>query len=381
LSTGPAWGTPPWDAGPPLPAVTLPRSCDVVIVGAGLTGLSAAYHLARRGADVVVLEAQRVGAGASGRTGAIALEGPAAGVLEGADDCLGALGRLAREAEIACDLELGGCWELEHLPAAGAGSPLWQDGDGVLCVARTEPGGTVDAGALLRGLAAAARELGVPIAEGAPVAPLGVDRHVVLADGGQAIVARHVVVATEALTGLLVPLPASVSAALTLALATDPLDDATLVSIGLGERRPFYTADLPYLWGRPLPDGRLVVGSGLVFPDDGDPRSVSIAHPEAEAALTRLETRLRGFHPALAACGVSARWGGPVGFRSARTPICAWHRDLPGVLVTGAYAGHGVALSVRLGESAADAILDGRPLPAWGRIDQPLPEGAPRSPG
>lgn len=43
--------------------------CDVCVVGAGFTGLSTAYHLAQRGYDVVVLEAQRVGFGASGRNG------------------------------------------------------------------------------------------------------------------------------------------------------------------------------------------------------------------------------------------------------------------------------------------------------------------------
>jgi len=79
---------------------------------------------ARRGAEVVVLEAHHVGAGASGRTGAIALEGTAAGPLDDASDCLGALARLVREADITCDLELGGCWELEHLPPAAAGAPL-----------------------------------------------------------------------------------------------------------------------------------------------------------------------------------------------------------------------------------------------------------------
>jgi gamma-glutamylputrescine oxidase len=346
----------------------LPRSCDVAIVGAGLTGLSAAYHLARRGAEVVVLEAVHVGAGASGRTGAIALEGTAAGLLEDADDCLGALARIAREAKIECGLDLGGCWELEHLPPAGAGRPLWQDGDSVLCVARTEPGGTVDAGALLRGLARAVRDAGVPIAEATPVEPLGPDRRVVLAGGKQAIAARHVVVATEALTGRLVPLPADVSAAFTLALATDPLDETTLAAIGLAERRPFYTADLPYLWGRVLADGRLVLGAGLVFPADGDVRGIAIEQPDARAALARLETRLRGLHPALGSIGVSQHWGGPVAFRGARTPIFAWHPDRPGVLVTGAYAGHGVALAIRLGECVAEAILDARPLPAWGAL-------------
>ena len=43
--------------------------CDVCVIGAGFTGLSTAYHLAKRGYDVVVLDAQRVGFGASGRNG------------------------------------------------------------------------------------------------------------------------------------------------------------------------------------------------------------------------------------------------------------------------------------------------------------------------
>jgi len=43
--------------------------CDVVIVGGGFTGLSAAFHLAAAGVDVVLLEERRFGAGASGRNG------------------------------------------------------------------------------------------------------------------------------------------------------------------------------------------------------------------------------------------------------------------------------------------------------------------------
>jgi gamma-glutamylputrescine oxidase len=368
LSAIPTWGTSPWNVGPARVHPALPRACDVAVIGGGLTGLSAAYHLARRGADVWVLEAEHLGAGASGRTGAIALEGTAAGLLEGVDDCLGTLARVVREAEIACDLELGGCWELEHLPTAAAGASLWHDGAGVLCVARTEPGGTLDAGALVRGLAAAAMAAGARIVENAPVLPLAAERPLRVVDVAAPIAARYVVVATEALTGGLVPLPPDVSAALTVALATEPLDDARLDAIGLGERRPFYTNDLPYLWGRVLTDRRVVFGSGLVVPDDGDVHGVSIAHPEAVAALDRLATRVRGLHPALRDTHIDLRWGGPVGFRRARTPMCAWHPDLPGVLVTGAYAGHGVALALRLGELTAGAIIDARPLPLWGRL-------------
>lgn len=52
-----------------FPAATGDLECDVCVVGAGFTGLSTAYHLAQRGYDVVVVEAQRVGFGASGRNG------------------------------------------------------------------------------------------------------------------------------------------------------------------------------------------------------------------------------------------------------------------------------------------------------------------------
>ncbi|GAB4267383.1 MAG: FAD-binding oxidoreductase [Pararhodobacter sp.] len=56
-------------AEPPLPAAKGALGCDVCVVGGGYTGLSAALHLAERGYDVILLEAQRVGFGASGRNG------------------------------------------------------------------------------------------------------------------------------------------------------------------------------------------------------------------------------------------------------------------------------------------------------------------------
>jgi gamma-glutamylputrescine oxidase len=66
-------------ASPVRPALEGAVDCDVCVVGGGIAGCSAALHLAERGYRVVLLEGQRVGWGASGRSGAQALFGVAAG--------------------------------------------------------------------------------------------------------------------------------------------------------------------------------------------------------------------------------------------------------------------------------------------------------------
>jgi len=63
---------------PTRPELTGTLDCDVCVVGAGIAGCSAALHLAERGYRVTLLEAERVGWGASGRNGGQALPGVAA---------------------------------------------------------------------------------------------------------------------------------------------------------------------------------------------------------------------------------------------------------------------------------------------------------------
>src|SRR5580658_362909 len=100
-----SWGEPPWHAdtlalaqangddrfhlrGRAAASLRAGEQNLVVIVGGGFTGLSAAYHLAKRGVEVALFEAENFGAGASGRTGGLVLEGTAEGIRPGVDDCV-----------------------------------------------------------------------------------------------------------------------------------------------------------------------------------------------------------------------------------------------------------------------------------------------------
>ena len=337
------------------------------MVGAGLTGLSAAYTLAQRGVDVIVLEARRLGAGASGRSGGIVLEGSGAGPLPDADACIASLQDTLNKAGISCDLDLPGCWELAH---GESGERLWLDGARALALQETVPGGTLDPGKLLTGLAAAALREDARLHEHAPVREISGGAPLVLQLADRKLRADHVVLALNAYASSLISLGEDFHPALTLALCTEPLAPGTLDAIGLGGRKPFYTLDLPYLWGRPLGQDRLIFGGGLAFDGSGRVERVDLQAPEVVRSLSVLEERVRGLHPALAEVRIAQRWGGPVAFRSSRTPILCHHPSLAGLILSAAYAGHGVALSVHMGKLIARAILEGRALPSWGKASE-----------
>jgi gamma-glutamylputrescine oxidase len=365
----PAWGAPPWRIDwHPATAAPPPARCDVAVVGGGFTGLSTAYHLARRGAGVAVLEATTVGAGASGRTGGIVLEGTAAGALEGVEHCLDALAMVIAEATIDCELRLPGCRELEHRARPAGGSFSWRDGETWLCIADVVPGGTIDPGGLVGGLARAAAAAGATIHEHARVDALEPGMPVTVRTGRGTVLADRVVVALNAYTAALVDLPVRLGAALTLAVCTAPLEPAASTALGLADRVPFYTIDLPYLWGRLIGDGRLVLGAGLIGTGDGAVTDIVLDGADGRAALAQLEARLPGFHPALASVTLEERWGGPIAFAPDRTPILSPLPGAPRILVTGGCSGHGIALGVRVGQLIADAVVDGAPLPSWGAL-------------
>lgn len=374
----PAWGEPPWAPTRPWKRRSPPSRCDVTVVGGGLTGLACATTLARRGRRVVLLEARGAGAGASGRSGGIVLEGTAAGPLERLGDCIPALERTVRDLRIDCDLWIGEGWELVHRPASelprGPGSilgwkiPGWKDGETRLCAASVVQAGTLDPARLVDGLARAADDAGACLVEGSPVRALEPGAGTLrVAVEDRVLETGQVVIALNAYTADLLPRAPSLWRALTVALCTAPLDRETVRQIGLAEGTPFYTIDLPYLWGRPLPDGRVMFGAGIVTDPERGPIAIDVSTGEAALTLERLEGRVRGLHPALAGVDVATRWGGPVAARRDRRPLLARLPDAPDVIVTAGYAGHGVALALRLGEIAAAALVDGGDLPHWGR--------------
>jgi glycine/D-amino acid oxidase-like deaminating enzyme len=391
------WGKTPWKIAFRAKAKRLPERADIVIVGGGFTGLAAAA-MAKRLAprkSVLLLEAERIGNGASGRTGGMALAETAAGKLPGLGDVLKGYRAILRKLGVKADVKLPGVWELARGPRSMEGKPVyamknspieWSD-SGQLRVVKKVAGGSVDPGKVVSGLARAGQKAGAQIVEQARVERIEFGEHVRLyvarrRRGGlekRVIEAGRVLIATNAgsleLGDELFGGRAAAEPKLTFAIATAPLTKRQIAAIGLGSGRAFYTVDLPYLWGRLMKNGGIIWGSGLV-PGWGEParsgkvtrdgvrtlwsglEKFDVREGEATERLCTLEERVRGLHPALRKMRVTHRWGGPILITKDFLPVFRKHPKSTNVIVSGGYSGHGVALSVYLGARAARVVLD-----------------------
>jgi glycine/D-amino acid oxidase-like deaminating enzyme len=376
------WGSPPWKIDFRPPPRPLPAHVDFAVIGGGFTGLAAAAWLRRLAPEksVAVLEAARIGAGASGRTGGMSLSETAAGPQRGLGDVLSGLENILKTLRVRCDLHLGGAWEIARGPG-GKGlkrSAIHWNDSGALRVVSAVPGGTLDPGKLVSGLASAAHRLGAKIYENHRVLDVhwNAAPEIHAGDGRgniRKLTAARIIFATNALSLGVSGLQEGMHPRLTLAVLAKPVSEKVLEEIGLAERKPFYTLDFPYLWGRVRPDRSIVWGAGLVqSPDEDDLDRVDIAAPEPAQIFERLEERVRHLHPALEKTKFTHRWGGPILFRDNWKPVFDWHPQSlahgKNAIVIGAFAGHGVALSSYLGAWAAEVLLARRKLPAWGAI-------------
>jgi glycine/D-amino acid oxidase-like deaminating enzyme len=360
------WGNRPWTVNFRSNPIALPKTVDLAVVGGGFTGLAAAAWLRRLAPDksVALLETETFGSGASGHTGGLALAESAAGNLAGLGDVLSGYRKILTELRVEGDLHLPGVYEL------GRSSPLknspicWSD-SGELRAANEVAGGTTDPGKVVTGLATAADRLGALLFEHTEVercefldpirlhTPLGILR------------AGQVLFATNAYSLELTGWTQRAESCFTIAVATGSLPDSMLEEIGLADGKPFYTVDLPYLWGRLL-GKQIIFGSGLVhFSDWREMHSLDIETGTAAEAFARLESRICKLHPKLQGVKFTHRWGGPIAISEGWVPIFEHHPQTEKAIVVGGYSGHGVAQSVYLGAWAAEALLGKRELPKW----------------
>lgn len=363
-SGSPYWLDQPSRTYPPLAG---DERVDVAVVGGGVSGLSCARVLASAGLRVRVLEARRVGSGASGRNGGFALRG---GALPYHRQRLPDLWRLTEEALARVEGLAGdACRRTGSLRVAASEEELVdvhaehdalaQDG---FAVERVEPDelppllrphflggirhpgdGVLEPGRWARRLAALTRDAGAALAE--ETRATAVDGTSVHTDFGT-VAADHVVVATDGYTHGLVPeLDAAVEPARAQVLATEPL----------GERHfdcPVYGRHGFDYW-KQTPDGRIVIGG---WRDTEIEAEAAREEATTDAIQERIEAfleRLLGRRPA-----VTHRWSGLLGFTEDALPLAGPLRD--GVWCALGYSGHGNVLALACGEGVGAAIL-GRP--------------------
>jgi glycine/D-amino acid oxidase-like deaminating enzyme len=362
------------------------RRADIVVVGAGYTGLSAALHAAERGADVVALDAAEPGWGASGRNGGQIIPG-----LKHEPDELEhrygeATGRrmwqiagsaadfvfdLVARHKIACHAQR--CGWIAAAPHAKALESLrsrteqWQRRGApveLLDAARIAEltgttayiGGMLDrrAGALqplayARGLAQAAQRAGAAVHNGSAVTRLessaGAWRAVT---AGGTVSARTVILATNAYSDDLWPgLARTVLPVQSYQVATAPLPAEVRRQVLPGGQ---VVSDLRRIlfYFRLDADGRLLMGGRGPLHDRGDP-----------ALFARLEATARRLFPQIGAARWEHHWSGRVALTADHLPHL--HEPRPGVLSALGYNGRGVAMATVMGRLLADRALGATP--------------------
>ncbi len=356
--------TPYWleDEVPVRPQPRHEGRVDVAVVGAGVTGCSAALRLAEGGLRVRVHDARRVAEGASGRNGGFALTGGAA-LYDVARETYGAeqareLWRwteraLARMEAIGGDaLRRTGSYRLatdveerdqirreyESLHEDGFDAE-WLDevpgpaGGRFLGAVHHPQDATIQPARFVRRLAARAATAGVEIREHDEVTDVGAldaDRVVVATDGyGHGLVAE--------IADLIWPARGQV-------IATAPLGREVF-------DRPHYARQGFDYWQQ-LDDGRLVLGGFRDVSIMDELTDVEETTPQIQESLERFATELVGGRPT-----VTHRWAGIFGLTQDFLPLVGPVPGRDGVLVAGGYSGHGNIPGFACGELVADAIL------------------------
>ncbi|TCO81924.1 gamma-glutamylputrescine oxidase [Plasticicumulans lactativorans] len=309
----------------PRPALEGTVDCDVCIVGAGFSGLSSALHLIDAGFRVVVLEAARIGFGATGRNGGQvvnsfsrdvdvveARHGSAAAraiggmIFEGGDIIRGLIARHG----IDCDYRPGGIFaalnarQMRHLEAQQARWEAFGNRDLQLLDARAirahvaserYVGGLLDLRGghlhplnLALGEAAAVERQGGTIYEQSPVERIDFGPRPVAYTARGAVRSRYLVLAGNAYLGNLVPRLASRSMPCgTQVVATEPLGEARARAL-LPQDHCVEDCNFMLDYFRTTADHRLLFGGGTVY-GARDPRDIeALIRPKLEKVFPQL---------------------------------------------------------------------------------------------
>lgn len=381
---------------PPLVTLAGDETADVCIVGAGYTGLSAALHLAARGYSVAVLEAERVGWGASGRNGGQLGTGQRKD-QRSLEKTLGkewarrlwALGvesnalvkELIARHRIDCDLKPGllqagwkrscATWlksEAEHLETEyGYTGMRYVPRDEMHEMVATEcyHGGLLDEGGAhlhplnyALGLARAAREGGVRIYEETRVLDVAQGDPAEVKTAAGTVRARHVLLACNAYLGRLAPeIAGHMMPINNFILATEPLGDEARKLI----RDDVCVQDTKFVidYYRLSADGRLLFGGG---------ESYSPSLPSDLAGFVR-KPMLRVF-PQLEDTRIDYAWSGSVAITLKRMPH--FGRLAPNILFAHGYSGQGINIATLGGKLLAEAVAGQAERFDWmARLDTP----------
>ncbi len=363
-----------------FPALAGDVKTDVCIVGGGYTGLSAALHLAEAGFDVVLLEAHRVGFGASGRNGGqlgsaqrmdqeslerLVGNDDAAKLWDLAEDAKDLVKSLIAKHQIECDLKPGvaelGLSVAEqnelHEHAAHLSETYGYDqlelldeaAGHDLCPSPAYKGGYLDLGAAhlhplnyALGLAQAAAKAGVRICEGTEVTGIEDGRPATVLTSTGSVRAKHVILACNGYLGdLNRKVAARVMPINNFIAATEPLgaDTARVLT------RDVAVADTKFVvnYFRLSADGRLLFGGG---------ESYGYRFPSDIAAKVRKP--MTEIFPHLRDVKIDYAWGGTLAITMRRMPYLA--RVSPNILSASGYSGHGVGTATHAGQLMALAI-------------------------
>ncbi|MBI1383880.1 MAG: FAD-dependent oxidoreductase [Rhizobiales bacterium] len=360
-------------------------NADVAVVGAGFTGLSAAIALAERGHRVALIEANRIGWGASGRNG-----GQLIGGMSGSEAFERQLGedgrRFLRETfyegnriveervaryGIACDLKRGWMYAAtkprhmkwleadcrEHMDQGHPFEMVDRDRLATMLGTRAYHGGLIDHGSghlhplnLAIGEADAATGLGVAVHEHSPVVGIEHGRKAIVRTPRGSVHADFVVLAGGAyhrlerqrLKGLLFPTGSYI-------VATEPL--GTLAGQLIANDVAVSNTDMVLDYFRLSGDGRMLFGGRCNY-----------SNREPSDIAGSIRPRMVEIFPQLAGKRIEHAWGGKIGIIINRVPAIG--RLAPNVFYSQGYSGHGVNFAHLAGVILAEAVTGTR-----GRFD------------